>query len=84
MMKGQTMKSIIERLRKLEQVVPAEMRLLCTIDGEEKELTLNEYKATPNAHWQKVLGGGTLVDVDFLLREIEEMAHEIASNSKQN
>ena len=74
------MKSIIERLRKLEQVVPDEMRLLCNVDGELKELTLNEYKATPNAHWQKVLGGGTLEDVDFLLKEIEEMAHEIAKN----
>ena len=56
------MRGIIERLRKLEQIAPDEMRLLCNVDGELKELTLNKYKATPNAHWQKVLGGGTIVD----------------------
>ena len=83
-MRGQTMRGIIERLKRLEEIAPDEMHLLCNVDGELKELTLNEYKATPNAHWQKVLGGGTLEDVDFLLREIEEMAHEIAKNVEQN
>lgn len=72
------MKNIIARLEALESLRPGVMRLLCDVDGVQKELTLSEYKATPGAHWIKVLGGGSLADVDYLLRGIEALAHDMA------
>ena len=50
MTRGQTRRGIIERLKRLEQIAPEDMRLLCNVDGELKELTLNEYKAMVYAH----------------------------------
>ena len=33
------MRGIIERLKRLEEIAPDEMHLLCNVDGELKELT---------------------------------------------
>ena len=74
------MKSIIERLRKLEQVVPDKLVILADFDGVEKECTVDELEASPNARFIRVISGNSLDDVQRILNRIEGIAYEQAKN----
>ena len=47
-------------------------------DGEEVTYTIKEFKKHPDAHWKKVIRGGSLADVDYLLKGINALAHDMA------
>lgn len=72
------MKNIIGRLEALERTHPGEMFLLCEENGEEVTYTIKEFKKHPDAHWKKVIRGGSLADVDYLLKGINALAHDMA------
>ena len=74
------MKSIIERLRKLEQVVPDKLVILADFDGVEKECTVDELEASPNTSFIRVISGNSLDDVQRILNRIERIAYEQANN----
>ena len=72
--------SIIERLRKLEQIAPDKLVILADFDGEEKECTVDELEASPNASFIRVISGNSLDDVQRILNRIERIAYEQANN----
>ena len=74
------MKSIIERLRKLEQVVPDKLVILADFDGVEKQCTVDELEASQNASFIRVISGNSLDDVQRILNRIERIAYEQANN----
>ena len=74
------MKSIIERLRKLEQVVPDKLVILADFDGVEKQCTVDELEACPNESFIRVISGNSLDDVQRILNRIERIAYEQANN----
>ena len=74
------MKSIIERLRKLEQVVPDKLVILADFDRIKKECTVDELEASPNASFIRVISGNSLDDVQRILNRIERIAYEQANN----
>ena len=80
MMRGQTMRGIIERLRKLEQIAPDKLVILADFDGVEKQCTVDELEASPNASFIRVISGNSLDDVQRILNRIERIAYEQANN----
>ena len=74
------MRGIIERLRKLEQVVPDKLVILADFDGVEKECTVDELESSPNASFIRVISGNSLDDVQRILNRIEGIAYEQANN----
>ena len=47
--------NIIQRLKKLEQASPSKLLLLCSFCGVERECTIEELEANPDACFIKVL-----------------------------
>ena len=74
------MRGIIERLRKLEQVVPDKLVILADFDGVEKQCTVDELEASRNASFIRVISGNSLDDVQRILNRIERIAYEQANN----
>lgn len=70
------MRGIIERLRKLEQVVPDKLVILADFDGVEKECTVDEFKRNPAARFIRVLDGDSVKDLDAILNYLDVMAGE--------
>ena len=74
------MRGIIERLRKLEQIAPDKLVIHGDLDGEEKQCTVDEFEASPNASFIRVINGNSLDDVQRILNRIERTAYEQANN----
>ena len=72
--------NIIQRLKKLEQASPSKLLLLCSFCGVEKECTVDELEASPNASFIRVISGNSLDDVQKILNRIERIAYEQANN----
>ena len=70
------MRGIIERLRKLEQIAPDKLVILADFDGMEKQCTVDELEANPNASFIRVISGNSLDDVQRILNRIEVIAHD--------
>ena len=68
--------SIIERLRKLEQIAPDKLIILADFDGVEKECTVDELKRNPAARFIRVLDGDSVKDLDAILNYLDVMAGE--------
>ena len=69
-------KSIIERLKRLEQLSPDRLVILADFDGVEKECSVDELEASPNASFIRVISGNSLDDVQRILNRIERIAYE--------
>ena len=72
--------NIIQRLKKLEQASPSKLLLLCSFCGVERECTIEELEANPNASFIRVISGNSLDDVQRILNRIERIAYEQANN----
>ncbi len=72
--------SIIERLKRLEQIAPDKLVILANFDGVEKECSVDELEASPNACFIRVISGNSLDDVQRILNRIERIAYEQADN----
>lgn len=72
--------NIIQRLKKLEQASPSKLLLLCSFCGVERECTVDELEASPNASFIRVISGNSLDDVQRILNRIERIAYEQANN----
>lgn len=72
--------NIIQRLKKLEQASPSKLLLLCSFCGVERECTIDELEASPNASFIRVISGNSLDDVQRILNRIEGIAYEQANN----
>ena len=70
------MHNIIDRLKRLERLTPDRLVILANIDGVEKECSVDELEANPNARFIKVLRGNCIEDVDKILNSIETIANE--------
>ena len=68
------MSGIIERLKRLEQASPSKLLLLCSFCGVERECTIEELEANPDASFIKVLKGNNISEVDKVLKHIEIVA----------
>lgn len=77
------MRGIIERLRKLEQVVPDKLVILADFDGVEKECTIEELEANPDACFIKVLKGNNISEVDKVLKHIEIVADRMIDDEQR-
>ena len=73
-------KSIIERLKRLEQLSPDRLVILADFDGVEKECSVDELEASPNASFIRVTSGNSLDDVQRILNRIERIAYEQFNN----
>lgn len=68
--------SIVERLKRLEQIAPDKLVILADFDGVEKECSVDDLETNPNAKFIKVLKGNCLEDVDEIINIIEAIAKE--------
>lgn len=69
-------KSIIERLKRLEQLSPDRLVILADFDGVEKECSVDDLEANPKACFIRVISGNSLDDVQRILNRIERIAYE--------
>ena len=67
--------SIIQRLKRLEQISPNRLVILADFDGVEKECSVDELEANPNACFIRVVSGNSLDDVQKILNRIEAIAY---------
>lgn len=81
------MSNILARLKKVEDVckkIPC--IVLAMVDGEEREMTGEEYIKNPNAGFCKIVKCGRLQDdlevVDEVLQRIRNMAFEAADDEQ--
>lgn len=72
--------SIIQRLKRLEEISPDRLVILANFDGVEKECSVDELEANPNACFIRVISGNSLDDVQRILNRIERIAYEQANN----
>lgn len=72
--------SIIQRLKRLEEISPDRLVILANFDGVEKECSVDELAANPNACFVRVISGNSLDDVQRILNRIERIAYEQANN----
>ena len=68
--------SIVERLKRLEQIAPDKLVILADFDGVEKECSIGDLETNSNAKFIKVLKGNCLEDVDEIINIIEAIANE--------
>ena len=68
--------SIIQRLKRLEQISPNRLVILADFDGVEKECSVDELEANPKAVFIRVISGNSLDDVQRILNRIEVIAHD--------
>lgn len=68
--------SIIQRLKRLEEISPDRLIILANFDGVEKECSVDELEANPNACFIRVISGNSLEDVQRILNRIEVIAHD--------
>ena len=68
--------SIVERLKRLEQIAPDKLVILADFDGVEKECSVDDLETNPKAKFIKVLKGNCLEDVDEIINIIEAIANE--------
>ena len=54
--------------------------ILADFDGMEKQCTVDELEASPNASFIRVISGNSLDDVQRILNRIERIAYEQANN----
>ena len=74
------MNSILQRLKRLEEISPDRLVILANFDGVEKECSVDELEASPNASFIRVISGNSLDDVQRILNRIERIAYEQANN----
>ena len=72
--------SILQRLKRLEEISPDRLVILANFDGVEKECSVDELEASPNASFIRVISGNSLDDVQRILNRIERIAYEQANN----
>ena len=72
--------SILQRLKRLEEISPDRLVILANIDGVEKECSVDELEANPKAVFIRVISGNCLDDVQRILNRIERIAYEQANN----
>ena len=72
--------SIIQRLKRLEEISPDRLVILANFDGVEKECSVDELEANPKAVFIRVISGNSLDDVQRILNRIERIAYEQANN----
>ena len=70
------MNSILQRLKRLEEISPDRLVILANFDGVEKECSVDELEASPNASFIRVISGNSLDDVQRILNRIEVIAHD--------
>ena len=63
------MNSILQRLKRLEEISPDRLVILANFDGVEKECSVDELEASPNASFIRVISGNSLDDVQ---KDIEQ------------
>lgn len=68
--------SIIQRLKRLEQISPNRLVILADFDGVEKQCTVDELKRNPAARFIRVLDGDSVKDLDAILNYLDVMAGE--------
>ena len=61
--------SILQRLKRLEEISPDRLVILANFDGVEKECSVDELEASPNASFIRVISGNSLDDVQ---KDIEQ------------
>ena len=66
--------SILQRLKRLEEISPDRLVILANFDGVEKECSVDELEANPDACFIKVLKGNNISEVDKVLKHIEIVA----------
>ncbi len=67
--------SIIQRLKALEQIAPERLVILADFDGVEKKCSVDEYEASPNACFIRVISGDSLDDVQKILDVTKRIAY---------
>ena len=72
----QTTNSILQRLKRLEEISPDRLVILANFDGVEKECSVDELEANPKAVFIRVISGNSLDDVQRILNRIEVIAHD--------
>ena len=75
--------NIIQRLKKLEQASPSKLLLLCSSCGVERECTIEELEANPDACFIKVLKGNNISEVDKVLKHIEIVADRMIDDEQR-
>ena len=75
--------NIIHRLKKLEQASPSKLLLLCSFCGVERECTIEELEANPDACFIKVLKGNNISEVDKVLKHIEIAADRMIDDEQR-
>ena len=70
------MNSILQRLKRLEEISPDRLVILANFDGVEKECSVDELEANPNAAFIRVISGNCLDDVQRILNRIDAVAHK--------
>ena len=68
--------SILQRLKRLEEISPDRLVILANFDGVEKECSVDELAANPKAVFIRVISGNSLDDVQRILNRIEVIAHD--------
>ena len=68
--------SILQRLKRLEEISPDRLVILANFDGVEKECSVDELEANPNAAFIRVISGNCLDDVQRILNRIDAVAHK--------
>ncbi len=67
--------SIIQRLKALEQIAPDRLVILADFNGVEKECTIDELEASPNACFIRVISGDSIDDVQRILDRTRGIAY---------
>ena len=75
--------NIIQRLKKLEQASPSKLLFLCSFCGVERECTIEELEANPDACFIKVLKGNNISEVDKVLKHIEIVADRMIDDEQR-
>lgn len=73
-------KSILNRLQKLENLTPEKLVILVSVDGAEKECTVDELESNQNARFIRVISGNSNEDVQRILNRIKRIAYEQYGN----
>lgn len=68
--------SILQRLKRLEEISPDRLVILANFDGVEKECSVDELEANSKAVFVRVISGNSLDDVQRILNRIEVIAHD--------
>jgi ketopantoate reductase len=61
---------LINRLCEVERRIGAETVVLVIINGVEHEMGIREYEKSDNAHFQRIISGGRIKDIDVILDKI--------------